>query len=756
MRKYGPTRNSMSMTTSRIGRECCSAVLKTLLLKDDSLVCALLYPVRAPVFPCVPQRVLLYPCVCSSVPLCSPVLPESRSCDLSSTSDRQPSRREEELRQPVHLEPPLRGRRRRGHTSTIPDLLPHLPTFHRWTLRLREVRGQARGEVGHSGGWLVVVAALPRGSARTRACTVSFQHHHSSRPRSNYRLILERHFRVLARSQDVPYFLHPGCSDKTEQAKYGSIRDTLAVPCEASAEATTTTTRTMMQSCHIMQPLSWGSIQHPHRRLPHLLFLLFLYSLTSCSNGITSMTEKEATVPLLGAIPDTPFRCLGHSAGYYADPDTGCQVYHMCDSLERQYSYLCPNYTLFNQKFMVCDHWYMVNCSSSPTFYHLNSHIGEVPGKTEEEEEQNAITVGPEGDASPRRSKGTLPQTPLTGAPFPPSGPSKDASRPRLGFKQSGTLPVKGTLFKTPTKPTEQPHTSITKKPASVARGPGNRFSFTNHREEEIALTPEDLQRIVFQPLLARPRTKTRRVLTSAPSLLPIDPANITDPHLHHFPMRIEFPDPVIPEDSSSRSSLDLKLSNSQGTQAPPHLLISPSVSPAVHPLSTFLSPPTHPFTPIMRMRQEFPTPLAVPQEDHNLRTSPRETFLPGARRLPFPSSTRGNRDFFIPSTEFSELSLLVSELSPNILEEPAQNPSHSTSDHDHHHHHHGDHMTMVFPAPIEPHMMEELKLNPECPRCHPEFLKPGQCNPCVVINILVPASCSSLVWPAYNRNNEK
>uniref|UniRef100_A0A0P4W2L5 Chitin-binding type-2 domain-containing protein n=1 Tax=Scylla olivacea TaxID=85551 RepID=A0A0P4W2L5_SCYOL len=92
---------------------------------------------------------------------------------------------------------------------------------------------------------------------------------------------------------------------------------------------------------------------------------------------IVFLLQKEATVPLLGAIPDTPFRCLGHSAGYYADPDTGCQVYHMCDSLERQYSYLCPNYTLFNQKFMVCDHWYMVNCSSSPTFYHLNSHIGE-------------------------------------------------------------------------------------------------------------------------------------------------------------------------------------------------------------------------------------------------------------------------------------------------------------------------------------------------------------------------------------------
>lgn len=49
----------------------------------------------------------------------------------------------------------------------------------------------------------------------------------------------------------------------------------------------------------------------------------------------------------------------------------------MCDTLERQYSYLCPNYTLFNQKFMVCDHWYMVDCATSHTFYHLNGHIGE-------------------------------------------------------------------------------------------------------------------------------------------------------------------------------------------------------------------------------------------------------------------------------------------------------------------------------------------------------------------------------------------
>ncbi|MPC48001.1 hypothetical protein E2C01_041765 [Portunus trituberculatus] len=84
--------------------------------------------VCAPVCSCVPLfslRVPWYTLLYPFVPQCAPVLPESRSCDLSSTPDSQPSRREEELRQPVHLEPPLRGRGRRGHTSTyyLPPLL---------------------------------------------------------------------------------------------------------------------------------------------------------------------------------------------------------------------------------------------------------------------------------------------------------------------------------------------------------------------------------------------------------------------------------------------------------------------------------------------------------------------------------------------------------------------------------------------------------------------------------------------------------
>lgn len=276
---------------------------------------------------------------------------------------------------------------------------------------------------------------------------------------------------------------------------------------------------------------------------------------------------------------------------------------------------------------------------------------------------------------------------------------------------------------------TELASTGLNMMPSSVARSPGNRFSFTSHKEEEPILTPEELQRIVFQPLLVRPRTKTRTILTNAPSLLPIDPANSSDAHHHLFPMRIEFHAPAIPEDSSSRDSLDLKLSNSQRVQTPNFLLEPPSETIVSHPPSAFLSPPTHPFTPITAMKQEFPTLLEIPPETDSLRTSPRDTFLPGARRLPFPPPSHGNRDFFIPSAEFS---LLVSEVPLNNVEEriPNTNPGVNS----HHQDHHGSHMTMLFPAPIEPSKMEELRLNPECPRCHPEFLKPGQCHPCVVI----------------------
>ncbi|XP_053695478.1 uncharacterized protein LOC128743002 [Sabethes cyaneus] len=73
----------------------------------------------------------------------------------------------------------------------------------------------------------------------------------------------------------------------------------------------------------------------------------------------------------------TSFSCSGRAAGYYADVETGCQIYHMCDGLGRQFSYSCPNTTLFQQRMLICDHWYMVNCSKAESNYAANLLIGQ-------------------------------------------------------------------------------------------------------------------------------------------------------------------------------------------------------------------------------------------------------------------------------------------------------------------------------------------------------------------------------------------
>lgn len=76
------------------------------------------------------------------------------------------------------------------------------------------------------------------------------------------------------------------------------------------------------------------------------------------------------------AFVKTNFSCEGRPSGYYADVDTGCELYHMCDELGRKFSYACPNTTLFQQRMLVCDHWFMVNCSKAEEDYSANLLIG--------------------------------------------------------------------------------------------------------------------------------------------------------------------------------------------------------------------------------------------------------------------------------------------------------------------------------------------------------------------------------------------
>ncbi|KAG7160700.1 U-scoloptoxin(01)-Er1a-like 16, partial [Homarus americanus] len=121
--------------------------------------------------------------------------------------------------------------------------------------------------------------------------------------------------------------------------------------------------------------------------------------------------------PILASVPFTGFSCGGLIPGYYADtapeagcqlsaesyaaPEAGCQlslmlplrpavnrvflqflslVFHICQADGRSDSFLCPNGTIFNQQYFVCDWWYNFDCSTASQFYDLNALIGVVNG----------------------------------------------------------------------------------------------------------------------------------------------------------------------------------------------------------------------------------------------------------------------------------------------------------------------------------------------------------------------------------------
>merc|ERR1712128_240446 len=84
--------------------------------------------------------------------------------------------------------------------------------------------------------------------------------------------------------------------------------------------------------------------------------------------------------PIFAEVPETSFLCDGKAdGGYYADPEAECQAFHICandgNGGRTKYSFLCPNGTLFQQQYFVCDWWFNVDCSLAEQFYSLNDEI---------------------------------------------------------------------------------------------------------------------------------------------------------------------------------------------------------------------------------------------------------------------------------------------------------------------------------------------------------------------------------------------
>jgi len=88
--------------------------------------------------------------------------------------------------------------------------------------------------------------------------------------------------------------------------------------------------------------------------------------------------EAGVDFPVYPEVPVTGFDCGAQTfPGIYADTEAQCQVFHMCQPNGNYNSFLCPNGTVFNQQYFICDWWYNFDCGAAENFYGLNEFLYE-------------------------------------------------------------------------------------------------------------------------------------------------------------------------------------------------------------------------------------------------------------------------------------------------------------------------------------------------------------------------------------------
>merc|ERR1719431_1256800 len=118
------------------------------------------------------------------------------------------------------------------------------------------------------------------------------------------------------------------------------------------------------------------------------VFVLNLLVSVSCQDDpldllrATVPGEPGVDYPILSSIQDNNFDCQGKIfGGFYADPDTDCQGYHVClqdpanTNIMYPISFLCPNGTIFNQEVFTCEWWFNVDCTQATSFYSKNAGL---------------------------------------------------------------------------------------------------------------------------------------------------------------------------------------------------------------------------------------------------------------------------------------------------------------------------------------------------------------------------------------------
>ncbi|BET00294.1 Chitin Hypothetical protein Peritrophin-A domain [Nesidiocoris tenuis] len=121
----------------------------------------------------------------------------------------------------------------------------------------------------------------------------------------------------------------------------------------------------------------------------HLIFALTLGLLLYDDVVITAVKPGYLDFDNL---PETNFSCKDKViGGYYADVETGCQMFHVCTIGQKgevtDIKFLCLNGTVFDQETRVCERIDEVDCSKSEDFFNLNLELyGNQAGIQPEEE----------------------------------------------------------------------------------------------------------------------------------------------------------------------------------------------------------------------------------------------------------------------------------------------------------------------------------------------------------------------------------
>ncbi|XP_015177078.1 PREDICTED: FK506-binding protein 5-like isoform X2 [Polistes dominula] len=130
----------------------------------------------------------------------------------------------------------------------------------------------------------------------------------------------------------------------------------------------------------------------------HGLLLQAFLSVLNFRHGLPPCSASEAIYLDFHNLPDTNFSCQGKViGGYYADIETGCQMFHVCTIGQKDeimdIRFLCLNGTIFDQETRVCERVDEVDCSKSEQFYNLNLELygnnAVTFGLHENEEEDN-------------------------------------------------------------------------------------------------------------------------------------------------------------------------------------------------------------------------------------------------------------------------------------------------------------------------------------------------------------------------------